>query len=84
MQFPISRQGLQDIAQLLLAGAALFVVLALVVRSRGGEPRRHLTAAGILGAIVVICYALAFTVAPNIPTPPVPITARFERNPVPD
>ncbi len=84
MQFPISRQGLQDIAQVLLAGAALFVVLGLVLRSRGGDPRRQLMVAGTLGGIVVLCYALAFTVAPNIPTPPVPFTARFERNPVPD
>ena len=84
MQFPISRQGLQDIAQILVAGAALFLVLALVVRSRGGAPRRHFTAAAILGGVVVLCYALAFTVAPNIPTPAVPFTARFDRAPVPD
>ena len=84
MQLPISRQGLQEIAQILLAGAALFAVLGLVRRSRGGDPRRQLMAAGILGGTVVLCYALAFTVAPNIPTPPVPFTARFERNAVPD
>lgn len=83
-QFPISRQGLQDIAQILLAGAALFAVLALVGRSRGGDPRRNFTAAGILGGVVALCYVLAFTVAPNIPTPPVPFTARFTSNPVPD
>ena len=84
MQFPISRQGLQDIAQFLMAGIVIFGVLALVVRQRGGSARRHVQSAGILGGLAVLCYALAFTVAPNIPTPPVPFTARFMSNPVPD
>jgi putative copper resistance protein D len=83
-QFPISRQGLQDIAQFLLAGIAIFGVLALVTRSRGGNIRRQLMSVGVLGGLTVLCYALAFTVAPNIPTPPVPFTARFATNPVPD
>ena len=83
-QFPISRQGLQDIALFLIAGIAMFTVLAFLTRRRGNSPRRQLVAIGILGALVVACYGLAFTVAPNIPTPPVPITARFQRNPVPD
>jgi putative copper resistance protein D len=84
VQFPITRQALQDIAQIFIAGIALFGVLALVVRSRGGSPRRHLQSAGVLAGITVVIYVLAFTVAPNIPTPPVPFTARFQSNPVPD
>ena len=84
MTFPISRQGLQDIAQFLIAGAVVFLVLALVTRYRGGEWRRFVISAGALGALVVVSYALAFTVAPNIPTPPVPFTARFAQNPTPD
>ena len=83
-QFPISRQGLQDIAQFLIAGMVIFGVLALVTRSRGGNIRRQLFSVGILGGLTVLSYALAFTVAPNIPTPPVPFTARFTTNPVPD
>jgi mono/diheme cytochrome c family protein len=83
-QFPISRQGLQDIALFLIAGAVLFGVLALERRRRGGDARRQVQVIGALGVLVVVAYALAFTVAPNIPTPPVPITARFARNPVPD
>lgn len=83
MQFPVSRQGLQDIALFLIAGIAMFGVLALVARRRGGDPRRQLTAMGILGGLVLACYALAFTVAPNIPTPAVPFTARFMRAPLP-
>ena len=69
MTFPISRQGLQDIALFLIAGAAIFLVLALVTRYRGGEWRRFAISAGALGILVVASYAVAFTVAPNIPTP---------------
>ena len=84
MTFPISRQGMQDIALFLIAGAILFVVLALLTRYRGGDWRRFAMSAGALGVLVVVSYALAFTVAPNIPTPPVPFTARFVQNPTPD
>ncbi len=84
MSFPISRQGLQDIALFLIAGAVVFVLLALLTRRRGGEWRRFAVSAGVLGVLVIVCYALAFTVAPNIPTPPVPFTARFAQNPTPD
>jgi mono/diheme cytochrome c family protein len=82
--FPVSRQGVQDIALFLIAGAVLFVVLALVTRYRGGDWRRFAISAGALGVLVIVSYALAFTVAPNIPTPPVPFTARFAQNPTPD
>jgi putative copper resistance protein D len=75
---------MQDIAQFLIAGAVVFLVLALVTRYRGGEWRRFLISAGALGVLVVVSYALALTVAPNIPTPPVPFTARFTQNPTPD
>ena len=84
MTFPISRQGLQDIAQFLIAGAVVFLVLALVTRYRGGDWRRFVISAGGLGVLVVVSYALAFTVAPNIPTPAAPFTARFAQNPTPD
>jgi putative copper resistance protein D len=84
VSFPISRQGLQDIAQFLIAGAVVFALLALVTRYRGGEWRRFAVSAGALGVLVVVSYALAFTVAPNIPTPAVPFTARFAQNPTPD
>jgi mono/diheme cytochrome c family protein len=83
-QFPISRQGLQDIAMFLIAGAVLFGVLALVRRQRGGDVRSQVQAIGALAVLVVVAYVLAFTFAPNIPTPAVPFTARFARNPVAD
>lgn len=84
MIFPISRQGLQDIAQFLIAGAVVFLLLALLTRYRGGDWRRFAISAGALGVLVIVSYALAFTVAPNIPTPPVPFTARFTQNPTSD
>jgi mono/diheme cytochrome c family protein len=83
--FPISRQGLQDIAQFLIAGAVVFALLALVTRYRGGEWRRYAISAGALGALTIVTYGIAFSgIAPNIPTPPVPFTARFAQNPTPD
>jgi len=82
--FPISRQGMQDIAQFLIAGAVVFLILALFTRYRGGDWRRFAISAGALGVLVIVSYALAFTVAPNIPTPPVPFTARFLQNPTRD
>ncbi len=84
MTFPISRQGLQDIALFLIAGAVVFLLFALVTRYRGGEWRRFAISAGALGVVVIVSYALAFTIAPNIPTPPVPLIARFAQNPTPD
>lgn len=83
-QFPISRQGLQDIAMFLIAGAILFGALALLRRRRGGDLRRPVQAIGALAVLTALAYVLAFTVAPNIPTPAVPFTARFARDPVPD
>lgn len=84
MTFPISRQGLEQIALLLLVGAAIFALLALWRWRRGVVWRRARTSAGVLGGLATLALALGYTVAPNIPTPPVPLTARFAPNPVPD
>lgn len=75
---------MQDIALFLIAGVLLFVLLALITRYRGGEWRRFAISACALGVLILVSYALAFTVAPNIPTPPVPFTARFAQNPTPN
>lgn len=83
-EFPVTRQGLQEIASILLVGIAVFAVLAFVIRQRGGSPRRHLQSIGALAVLTTLVYVAAFTVAPNIPTPPVPFTARFASNPVAD
>jgi mono/diheme cytochrome c family protein len=82
--FPISRQGLEQIAIALAVGVALFGLIALIRRRRGGEWRRFVQSAGFLGALAAVSLGLAYTIAPNIPTPAVPFTARFAQNPTPD
>src|SRR5437773_10620163 len=84
MTFPISRQGLEQIAIALAVGAAVFGLFALVRWRRGGEWQRFAQSAGFLGALIVVSLGIAYTIAPNIPTPPVPLTARFAQNPTPD
>ena len=84
MIFPISRQGLEQIAIALAVGAAVFGFFALLRLRRGGEWQRLAQSAGFLGALIVVALGLAYTIAPNIPTPPVPLTARFAQNPTPD
>src|SRR3989454_1268571 len=84
MTFPISRQGLEQIAIVLAVGAALVGLFALLRWRRAGEWRRFAQSAAFLGALVVVSLGLGYTVAPNIPTPPVPITARLAQNPTPD
>ncbi len=84
MTFPISRQGLDQIAIALAIGAALFGLFALVRWRRDGEWQRFAQSAGFLGVFVVVSLGIGYTIAPNIPTPPVPLTARFAQNPTPD
>ena len=84
MTFPISRQGLEQIALALAVGIVLFSGLAFLRWRRTQEYRRFAISAGILGGLVAISMIAAYTIAPNIPTPPVPITARFMQDPTPD
>ncbi len=84
MTFPISRQGLEQIAIGLAIGAALFGLLALIRWRRGGEWQRLARSAAFLGVLVLVSLGLGYTVAPNIPTPAAPFTARFAQNPTPD
>ena len=80
----VTRQGLEQTAMLLVAGAVIFGLLAWRARRRGRPARRSLISAGVLAAAAAACLVAGYTVAPNIPTPPVPVTARFVRNPTPD
>jgi len=80
----ISRQGLEQIAMILAAGIAVFALLALRERRRGNEWRSQGIAAGILATLAAVALVLGYTVAPNVPTPPVPFTARFAQDPTPD
>jgi putative copper resistance protein D len=84
MTFPISRQGLEQIALALAVGVVLFGVLAFLRWRRKDEYRRTAISAGILAGLAVLSLAIGYTIAPNIPTPPVPFTARFLQNPTPD
>lgn len=84
MTFPISRQGLEQIAIVLAVGVVLFALL-VALRWRRHEPfRRTAMSAGILAVLAAVSVIIAYTVAPNIPTPPVPFTARFAQDPTPD
>ncbi|TMF23441.1 MAG: cytochrome c [Chloroflexi bacterium] len=84
MTFPISRQGLEQIAIVLAVGAALFAIFAVVSWRRGRDWRRFAQSAGFIGALILVDLGLAYTVAPNIPTPPVPFFVRFLQNPTPN
>ncbi len=79
----ITRQLLVDVSWYFVAGVVVFALLALWSRHRGNDPRRQIAAAGVCAALTAALYAVAFTVAPNIPAPAVPFTARLQQNPVP-
>ncbi len=81
MTFPVSRQGLEQIALALAIGVVLFSALALIRWRRKDDYRRFAISAGILGGLAVAALIIGYTIAPNIPTPPVPLTARFLANP---
>jgi mono/diheme cytochrome c family protein len=82
--FPISRQGLEQIAIALAVGAAVFGLFTLFRWRRRGDWQRFAQSTGFLGVLIVVTLGLAYTLAPNIPTPAVPFTARFAQNPTPD
>lgn len=84
MTFPISRQGLEQIALALALGFVVFGALALIRRRRGADSRRFAVSAAILGGLAALALLVGYTIAPNIPTPPVPLTARFLSDPTPD
>ncbi len=81
---PMTRQGFEQLALFLLAGAAVFALLAWRARAGEGGARRRWISVGVLGGLAALSLVVGYTAAPNIPTPPVPVTARFLTNPVPD
>ncbi len=84
MTFPVSRQGMEQIALLMAIGAILFAATAAWRAYRHGVWRRSAISSGALAGIAAVSLLLGYTVAPNIPVPPVPFTARFAQDPVPD
>jgi mono/diheme cytochrome c family protein len=75
---------MEQIAIALVVGAAVFGLLTFIRWRRGGEWHRFAQSTGFLSALVLVSLGTAYTIAPNIPTPPVPLTARFARNPTPN
>jgi copper transport protein len=63
---------------------AVFGVLAFIHWRRKDDYRRLAISAAILAALAALAMIFGYTVAPNIPTPSVPLTARFLSNPTPD
>ncbi len=84
MILPMTRDSAVQIALMLLAGALLFAGLAFLRWYRRRAWRRAAAAGGVMAALSAAAFALAFTVAVNVPTYPVPFTARFATNPTPD
>ena len=78
---PLTRDATVQIALLLLAGALVFAGLAFFRRYRRRPWQRAAASGSLMGALAAVAFALAFTVAVNIPTYPVPFTARFAQNP---
>lgn len=84
MILPLSRQGFEQTALVFLVGAAIFAALAWQSHRRRTPARRSAISVGILTGFAAVALVVGYTVAPNVPTPPVPLTARFATNPVPD
>ncbi|HET8568030.1 MAG TPA: cytochrome c [Candidatus Limnocylindria bacterium] len=80
----LSRDAAVQAALLLLLGAAIFGVFAFVRWYRRDVWRRPAVAAAVMAVGSAAAFLVAFTVAVNVPSYPVPFTARFLSNPVPD
>lgn len=84
MIVPMTRDAAVQLALWLSAGALIFVALAVIAAFRRRPWRRSGIAAGAMGALAAAAGVLAFTVAIDVPTYPVPFGARFATNPTPD
>lgn len=84
MILPMTRDAAVQLALMLLAGALLFSGLAFLRWYRRRAWRRAAVAGGVMATLSASAFVLAFTVAVNVPTYPVPFTARFATNPTPD
>lgn len=80
----MTRDAGVQIALWLLAGALIFVTFAVIAALRRRPWRRSGIAAGIMAALGAVAMVLALTVAIDVPTYPVPFTARFATDPTPD
>lgn len=78
---PVTRGNLEQLATILLVGAAVFGLMAAWRTYRGGPWQRPAISGGVLAALAAVGLALGYTVAPNLPT--APVWTRFASNPVP-
>jgi mono/diheme cytochrome c family protein len=67
-----------------VAGVLLVAGVSMRRRGRSAFGTRLVVGAGIAGAICGVSVVAAFTIAPTLPTPPVPITEQFRQDPVPN
>ena len=77
----ITRGMLEQLATMLVIGAAVFGALAAWRASRRDAWRRPAISAGILAGAAVAGLAIGYAAAPNLPT--APMWARFATNPIP-
>ena len=68
----------------IVAAVLLVSGISMRRRGRGAFGNRLIAGTGIAGAICGIAVVAAFTIAPTLPTPFVPITEQFKQNPVPN
>ncbi len=67
-----------------VAAVLLIAALAMRRRGRGAFAARLFASGGAACGLVLASAAAAYTIAPTLPTPPVPLWAQFRTNPVPD
>ena len=77
----ITRGTLEQLAEVLIAAAAVFALLAAWRWRRGDLWRRAAISGGLLAGLALVSLAFGYTVAPNLPT--APVWARLATNPVP-
>lgn len=82
MTILISRGTFEQLAEILVAGALLFGLVAAWRWRRRSPWRRTAISAGALTGLGALALIVGFTVAPNLPT--APLWTRLATNPVPD
>ena len=80
MTMLVTRGQMEQLAEVLLAGAVLFGLLAAWRWRRRVAWRRFGISAGILAGLAAVSLVAGYTVAPNLPT--APVWTRFATNPV--
>ena len=77
----ITRGVLEQLATMLVIGAAVFGALAAWRAYKRDAWRRPAISGGVLAGLALACLAFGYTAAPNLPT--APVWARFATSPIP-